>query len=227
MKMSIRPFHILVSAICTLAACGSNAPDPLSSWTGKTFIFDLPALKPSKWREPSGAGDALSEFVPQLLVAVEAAGDGIKVTMTTALANEQDECNPTTEAEVSELAYPQVLISASSFPIRVADTDPSREKVVSSTAHNVKLRNGLPGSTEDNEFIATLDVSELYPLAYRVPNASKETVCETFKQQMDKDCEVCPHNGEPWCITVRAVQLEANIFDQPLRKISSSETNCP
>jgi hypothetical protein len=234
MGISIRQFLVLVPAMCALTACGgSDAPNPLANWTGKTFLLDTPAIKSSNWRDPKGAGDALSEFVPQLLIGVEAGtGDSLKITLSTALSNEQDECNPTTEATVSGVKYPELLISAASFPIRVADADPSRAKVVASTAHNVSVKNVLPGTTADtptSELIATLDVSELYPLAYRVPNASKETVCQTFKEEMDKDCEACPHNNEPWCITVRAVQVAATSFDKPLKKISSSEipASCP
>jgi len=64
-------------------------------------------------------------------------------------------------------------------------------------------------------------------LAFRIPNATKESVCETFEDSVDTPCEACPDSGEPWCIKIRAVQVDATEFDKPLKKISSSETNCP
>jgi len=239
-RISIQSPLFLALAVCSTAACGtsddpsgSGSATPLSNWTGKTFLLDAPAIKASNWREPKGGGEVISEFVPQLLIGVEAgAGDSLKVTLTTALGNEQDECNTTTEVEVTDATYPEILIAAPDFPIRVASPDPDSSTVVSGTTHNVSLKNVLPGTTTDtptSELKATLDVSKLYPLAYRIPNATKESVCQTFEDSVGTPCAPCPHNDEPWCITVRAVQVAANEFEKPLKKISSSEipSSCP
>jgi len=155
MKMAIRQFLVLVPVVCGLVACSSSdGADPLASWIGKTFMLDAPAVKASNWREPKGGGEVISEFVPQLLIGVEAGdGSGLKVTLTTALSNEQDECNPTTEVNVTEVNYPEILINAPNFPIRVASPDPSSSTVVSGTAHDVSLKNILPGTTPDTPTI--------------------------------------------------------------------------
>ncbi len=228
-QISIPRLLLPVATVCALTACGnSDSPNPLANWTGKTFLLDTPSISGSKWKDPPGAGSALAEFVPQLLIGVEAGSGGTPtVTLSTALGGQQDDCNPTTEATVSDVNYPEILISAKSFPIRVQDSDPERsDNVVSGTAYGFSLKNALPGTTATtptSELIATLDVSQLYPLAYRITSPTADKVCATFKDN-GVDCQACPEDSSKvYCIKVRAVQVAATSTDKPLKKISSDE----
>jgi hypothetical protein len=221
----------MVLAASTLSACGGDSSHPASAWIGKTFLLDRPPA--SRWVEPKkGSGSSMGDYVPQFLIGVAAgSGDSLSITLTTGLDGVQDDCSPTTEVTVSGANYPDVEIVAPQVPMHLTETDPDYAMVVPTTAHNVTLKNILPGRNETNptgELIATLDVAEAYPLFHLLDNPTKDAVCAAFADA-GVICQTCAFNGQPYCLTFRAVQLVAGETQNPIEKISSSDiaSTCP
>jgi hypothetical protein len=227
MQSSIRQSLLVFPLVGMLVGCGEDA-SPFANWTGKTFLIDTPKLASSQWTKPKGFGAEFGAYVPQFLIAVEA---GLNLTLTTAVDGVQDMCSTTTEVSVSDAKYPEILITAPSFPMHIAVTEPGHEKVVATTGHNITFKNVLPGTSTDtptSELLATVDIAELYPLFWQIPNATKDVVCTTFGEN-GAPCGACPHNGEPYCLTLQAVQLDSTEFSTPIKKVTASDiaTTCP
>jgi hypothetical protein len=231
MRSSIwHPFFMVLTA-STLLGCGGDDSHPASAWIGKTFLLDRPPT--SRWVEPKkSSGGAMGDYVPQFLIGVAAgSGDNLNITLTTALDGVQDKCSPTTEVTVSGTSYPDVQITAASVPMHLTETDPDRAKVVRTTAHDVTLKDILPGRTETaatGELIATLDMAEAYPLFFLLADPTPDSVCAAFADA-DVICQTCTFNSQPYCLTFRAVQLAASESSTPVQKISSSDigSDCP
>ena len=173
----------------------------------------------------------MGDYVPQFFIGVAAgAGDSLSITLTTGLGGVQDACSPTTEVTVSGADYPDVEISVHELPMHLTETDPDYAKVVSTTVHDVTLKNVLPGRNETaatGELIATLDFAEAYPLFHLYDNPTKDLVCKAF-EDAGFPCQTCAFNGEPYCMTFRAVQLVASESPTPIQTLSSSDisTTC-
>lgn len=187
----------------------------------------------TRWVEPKkGGSGSMGEYVPQFFIGVEAgSGDDLAITLTTGLDGVQDMCSPTTPVTVSGANYPDVDITVSALPMHLTETDPDLAKVVPTTVHDVTLKNVLPGrdeTTPTGELIATLDFAEAYPLFHLYENPTKELVCAAF-EDAGFPCQTCAFNGEPYCMTFRAVQLVAGESSTPIQQLLSSDIagSCP
>ena len=215
------PFVRLVlfsSAALALAACGSNAADS-SQWVGKSYRLDIP---PDNWVKPQGVGSDIGDFVPQFLFGVaHASGTDMTVTVGAALAGVQNPCNATTEVTVSGAAYPMSEIVVPAFPLHVVDTNQTPTVIVDTTIRNLTFTNVLPdgAAKPDGEVSATIDASEVYPLFRLIPNPSKESVCAAL-QTAGASCVACPHNGQPFCLVIGAVQVAAVAASAPVTTIA-------
>jgi hypothetical protein len=202
---------VLLSSCCAALACGSGGQTPGSHWAGKSYLLDTPEVPPPNWIQPKGFGSDVGAYVPQFLIGVAAGtGDDLTITLATALEGSQDMCVPTAQITASATGYPNLAIATDALKMRIKDTDPSRAKVVKATARNLQLNNILPGESpaKDGELIATVSVAELYPLFYQIPNATKDSVCSAFAQA-GVTCQPCPSDQQPYCLTLKAVQIGA------------------
>ena len=194
-----------LSLALVFAACGGGEPSDSSRWVGHTFMLEVPA---TNWSEPRGIGGDIGGFVPQFLFGVaRGSGQDLDVTIGTAIAGTQDPCNPTTRVTASGAAYPGSMIVAPTFALHIVDKNQTPTVVVDTTIHDFSFTNTLPGGTgKDGEMTATLDAAEVYPLFRLVPNPNKDSVCKALGSA-GATCMACAHNGEPYCLTIKAVQL--------------------
>jgi hypothetical protein len=205
-----------------LAGCGGDSNGaPSDAWVGKTFLLDTPSYAAAYWVKPKGFGADIGSHVPQFLIGVEkGTGSDLTITLATATDGVQDLCVPTTQVTASGADYPSIAIVASAFPMRIYDSH--ADTYVSTTGHDVTFKNLLPGNTDPSlaELDATLDVAELYPLFWQVPDATKDAVCATFASY-DVSCETCAANGQPYCLTVQAVQMSATESSTPIQVVTN------
>jgi len=209
--------------------CGSSDGASSKDWIGKTFMIDTPNLPAGYWVQPKGFGADIGYYVPQFLIGVEAGtGSDLTITLATTLGkpnpNAQDTCVATTQLTASAANYPGIDIKAPSFPMRVYDDQ--KTTYVNATAHNLEFTNVLPGNKDSAtaSLVATVDVQDLYSLFYLIPDATPDNVCSTFQSQ-NVPCEVCPHNGQPYCLTLKAVQVSAAPAANAIQKVTSP--SCP
>jgi hypothetical protein len=206
---------VLVPGLGGLGACGGQAGGS-AHWIGKTYLLDIP---PTHWSEPKGIGGDVSDFVPQFLIGVAGgAGQELAITLATAHAGVQDPCNPTTKTTSSGAGYPSAAIGAAAFPMHIVNVD--HGIVVNTTAHDLAITNVLPGDAPaaDGTLSATMDIAEAYPLFVLIPNATKDSVCMQLSS-FGAPCEICAFNGQPYCLTLKAVELgatQASVVINPL-----------
>jgi hypothetical protein len=231
MRMTVQQLLFSVLTATTLSACGGGGSHPASNWIGKTYLLDRPPS--TRWVEPKkGSSGSMGDYVPQFFIGVEAgSGDNLSITLTTGLDGVQDMCTPTTEVTVTGANYPDVEITVPSLPIHLTETDPDLAKVVATTIHDVSLKNVLPGrneTTPSGELKATLDFAEAYPMFHLYDNPTKELVCAAF-EDAGVPCQTCAFNGEPYCLTFRAVQLVASEISTPIQPLLASDIapSCP
>jgi len=242
MRSSVRVLAALLPAVFGFAGCGeshssSGTPDASGSasvWLGKTYLLDNPNFAAANWTMPAGFGADIGAYVPQFLIGVAAgSGSDLTITIATASGGAQDLCNVTTQVSASGASYPDIKITLPTFPMRIVDSNPAHAKVVQTTGHDVILTNVLPGDKPamDGQLDATMDISELYPLFYQIPNPTPATVCSTFKSLGGIDCETCSFdpNQQPYCLTLQAVQIGATLASTQITPVSAGNigASCP
>ena len=190
-------------------------------------MLDAPTLPASYWVQPKGFGSDIGTYVPQFLIGVEkGSGDDLTITLGTTLgapsSGTQDTCVPTTQVTASGASYPNIQMTTTTLPMRIWDTQSS--VYVPSTAHDVTFKNLLPGNPDSAtaELDATVDVAELHSLFYQIPNPTADNVCATFKSY-SVPCETCSFNGQPYCLTLKAVQVSDKVTPAPapIQKIAT------
>ena len=226
-------FALLLPAFGALVGCSdSSSPSSSANWVGRTFLLDTPALSSQHWTKPKGAAGDVGSFVPQLLIGVAAGtGSDLTITMTTAQDSVQDMCNPTTDMTASGADYPDVQLTTTAFAMRIVVTNPDYPCTVAGTAHDMTLKNVLPGraDTSGSELDAVVDFAELYPLAHALPvdQRTPDAVCKLFADNGVAPCETCAFNGQPYCETLQGVQMVASAFPTPIAKLSVSDIPVP
>lgn len=211
-----------------VAACGSNQPShPAAKWIGKTYLFDAPNVSSQNWTKPKNF-DA-GPYIPQFFFKVEAGtGSDLAITMATGYDNTQELCTPTTQVTTSGANYPSIEISAQSFPMHIEDFSPKHPAEVSSTAHDVRFTDILPGDEEatDGRIDAVVDIAEIYPLFFQVPEPrDKDSVCSTLKSGSSGSvtCQTCSFNNEPYCLSLTAVQIGATETSTQIKQVSAGD----
>jgi hypothetical protein len=209
---------LLLPWVLLLAACGEEDAGS-SRWVGKTYLLDIPA---ANWAEPPGIGGDIGDFVPQFLIGVESAAAGnLTITLGTAAGGAQDPCTPTTQVTTSAAEYPRTQIIAARFPMRIVDA--VNAITVNTTIHDLTLTNVLPAESaaKDGELKATADIAEIYPLFTKIPNATKESVCSQLAA-FGAPCAICAANAQPYCLTIKAVELASTAAPTPVAPILAS-----
>jgi hypothetical protein len=229
-QSSPRRTALLLSSLCVLAACGSNtSSNQASKWIGKTYLLDTPNIPVANWTKPKDIGQGVGSYVPQFFINVAAgSGSDLQITLATGYDGKQDLCSVTTQLTASGASYPNIQIGASAVPMRIVETNPTRAKTVPTTIHDLVLKNILPSDTDatDGELDATVDIAELYPLFYLVPDPrNKDTVCATFESNSSGKvtCQTCSFNSQPYCLGLTAVQIGASETSTTVQKVSTSD----
>ena len=139
----LRQLAVLLAAVGVFAGCGGDSGP---HWVGKNYLLDAPAFSAGKWTKPPKFGSDVGAYVPQFLFGIEAGtGGDLAITVTTAYAGVQDACNPTTQVTSSGADYPKSQISASTFPMRVLDSQ--KGTMVPATARDLIFKDVLPGDS--------------------------------------------------------------------------------
>jgi hypothetical protein len=214
--------------IALSAACGGGANDSNGAqWIGQTYqltIHNGLYGDENDWRLPTpDLGAKISgPVIPQFLLAIGAASAGqLTVTLATAQANLQDPCTGTVQTAFAGDRYPDATIGPVDFPMRLED--PRSGRWVHTTIHDVTFGSVLPGpvASARGTFDATIDIGEIYPLVTVIPDPSKESVCATLADFM-VPCQTCSFNGQPYCLPMEAVGLEATPFASDVTSIEQS-----
>lgn len=189
-------------------------------WVGRTYLLDIPA---ANWVQPPGVGRDIGDFVPQFLIGIQNGPSGhMAITLGAAGEGVQDRCSPTTQVTTSGASYPGVQIVAPEFPIRIVH--PSQPVTVNTTIRDFSITDVLPGDApaKEGQVTATIDIAEVYPLFTLIPNVTKEAVC-TQLEAFGAACAVCAFNGQPFCLTIQAVELGASPSSTPVDPVSPGD----
>lgn len=204
-------------------ACSSEAePDPgpeTNPWNGKTYLLDVTERD---WAEPRGIGSEIDNFVPNFLMRIEGESpDTFDVVMATATPDGvQDPCNLTSMVTGTRGAD-GVAIGPTEFPLHIQHTE--EPVAVDGPIYDFKLTNVLPRGralSEEGELVATMDFRDIYELFTLIDNPTPELVCQELGG-MYGDCVPCPNDGEPFCLTVKAIYLGAAPTDTAIEPIDA------
>jgi hypothetical protein len=226
MPCRIRVSLLLLLACPMLDACGGEQPRAKSErWIGRTFLLDVPAISSTSWTKPSEVTvRELSNYaIPQLLFGVEAAsGDDLVVTLAAAQEGTQDTCNPTTQLALNGAGFPNSTMKVDAVPMRILSKDLAQPGGAMATIHDATFTDILPGltSTATSRLDAVLDFAELASFLW--PGGSADAICEGSALAGDP-CEICPFNGEPYCMTFEAVDIRTQEVVSPIKRISPSD----
>jgi hypothetical protein len=168
--------------------------------------------------------------VPQFLIGVAAdSGNDLTITLATAIDGAQDMCTPTKQVTASGAKYPNIDISAPSFPIHISVTSGKQAAQVETTVHNFVLKDVLPGlsSNATSELDAVIDLAEMYPLFLQILESkrTKEEVCSELAAMTNNEtaCELCDFNQQTFCLTLQAVQISAKEVGTTIKSVASAD----
>jgi len=225
--MSTSWLCLLLVAAPTLVACGTNDPSPAKSneWSGHTYTL---SIGDRSWTEPRGVINDIKDYVPEFIFQVPSdAGASFDVLTATAHSDAQDPCTVTSALPVSGNA-----IGPADFPLRIKHL---REAiVVQATLRQLSFMQALPTGgvvSTTGTFSATLDARDVAPLFTQIDaNPTADDLCSTLAQLSPPvDCQACPHDGEVYCLTLKAEKIGATQSDgttiEPITKPNDPSCN--
>ncbi len=192
----------------TTSDLGTEMPEP-TSLVGRTYVL---ALGDARIVEPPGIGAVLSSYLTTDILLGVTAVDGGSLEIIGALAktdvtpSEQEFCDPTIPfpaADFSEQPYfavgPQTTtLSVAGYDIEIGDL-------------NVTGTFAADGTYFDGGTLSgTIDTRPLAPL---VDDSGDEGAICDLAIQFGAECEACPADGEPFCLTLVADQILAEQVD--------------
>jgi len=192
-----------------LVGCGDDDTEEAAgpeSWGTQTFRMQIAA---ASWTQPPGWGAEIGDFVPEFVFSTGAlAADSLEVTIATADATgAQQPCNPTATVTAATSSFPSSVLGPIDFPLYLKHI---REDVaVIGTVRSMTLTNVLPGgAAKAGELTGVLDFREIYPMFTVLMPPSPENACNALTDT-GVTCEACPQDGEPFCVSIKAVRLDA------------------
>ncbi len=192
-----------------VGGCGDEAEEDAvgpESWGEQTFRMQISA---ASWTQPPGWGAEIGDFVPQFVFSTGAlAADSLEVTIaTTDATGAQQPCNPTVSVTTATTSFPSSQLGPFDFPLYLKHI---REDVaVIGTVRSMTLTNVLPGgAAKAGELTGVLDFREIYPMFTVLMPPSPENACNALTDT-GVTCEACPQDGEPFCVSIKAVRLDA------------------
>ena len=215
------PLLLVLFALST--GCSAEKPET-NPWHGRTYWLEIPRVN---WSEPRGIGSDIGDYVPGFLLKVQGdAPDTFEVMMGAATADGgQNTCNPTGKVSGSA-ELPGGAIGPSEFPMHIRHV---RDPIVADgTVYNLTITNALPNgdSTPIGEFVGTMDFRQIYQLFTAIINVTPEACCTTLEMTYSRTCEPCPSDQEPYCLTVKAIDLIAVPYDAELEPIDAVDPSC-
>lgn len=208
--MSTSWLCLLVTAPC-LVACSGKEPSSSKSneWSGRTYAL---SIGDRSWTEPRGVITDIKDYVPQFLFEVHGDSDtSFDVTTATARSDVQDPCN-----KVSSLPGSGNAIGPADFPLRIKHL--REDIVVQATLRNLSFKQVLPTGgavSAVGTFAATLDARDVAPLFTQIDSdPTPDELCTALSQLSPPvDCQACPHDGELYCLTLKAEKIGATESD--------------
>jgi hypothetical protein len=202
--------------------CTAEEENP---WNGTTYLLDIES---EDWSEPRGIGSEIDEFVPSFLLRVDGdAPDKFDVTVATAdLEGEQDPCNPTSVFGATA-SPPAMTLGPTRYSLFIKHT--VEPVAVEGTIYDLTIKDVLPdGNTASSvgEFSATMDFRELYPLFRLIIDPTADKVCTLLTDSYDSACAPCPNDGEPYCLTVKAIGLGATPWNGAIEPVDAVDPSC-
>jgi len=203
----------------SLGACGSNTSTD-TTWNGKTFLLDSTKIPKNAWTKPKGVGTELGGYVPQFLIGVDS--NAANIIITTAQNGVQDMCTVTATVPLAG-THPDSAILVPAFKAHITGVDNNKQpRSTIATIRNLTLTDILPGSTNDGQLDATLDMSELVPLFYLIANPDKDSVCAALND-FGAPCVTCAASGQPYCEQLQAVQIGASATSATITQVSDTD----
>jgi len=168
------------------------------------------------WFEPDPAiGREFGPYVPDFLLRIDqSAGTGHVATLGAANDGTQNLCNPTGKINGTG-TYPSATFGPIPFPLHIInpvdEEDPADDVVLTMTVDNLTFENVLPngGTPAEGTFSATLRAHEVYPLLTQLIGSSPDVFCDALMSSYEVPCEPCPMTGEPYCVTLTAIDVGA------------------
>ncbi len=218
-----------LSTACSSEAEPGNEPDPAPAtnpWNGQTYMLDVTERD---WSEPRGIGSEIDLFVPNFLLKIEGESpDTFNVMVATAKADgSQDTCNLTSMVSAAKNTDGAVAIGPTEFPLHIQHVD-EPDIAVDGPIYDFTITNVLPngGATSDmGELVATMDFRDIYRLFTLIVNPTPDSVCSALGDSYEP-CAPCPNDGEPYCLTVKAIYLGATPTTTVIEPIAQLDPSC-
>ncbi len=199
------------SATCeiVIAEIDPNEKKPindLSNLIGTSFLL---SIEQNQWTEPLTVGRVIGRYVPLFVFEIEdAKEDELDILMGTADNGEQDTCNRTTSFTGVVDPNPEFQIGPSDFEAVIEGED----SIVVATLHDLTITGTFTDqglSFKENTLSVTCDFRDIYSLFYLVESPTPDRICD-IAPLIGFQCESCPHDGEIYCITVKAENFVAD-----------------
>lgn len=196
---------LLAPLLGLTAACGA---DPEPEKQSEVYLLDVTE---QDWAEPRGIGTEIDAFVPNFLMKIEGETDTTVDVLIAAAGpdGKQDPCNSTSMVTGTKGAE-FVTFGPTEFPLHIQHVD--EPIAVNGLIYGFTISNVLPKGgalSEDGELVATMDFRDIYKLFTLIINPTPETVCTALEESYGS-CQPCPNDGQPFCLTVKAVYLGAS-----------------
>jgi hypothetical protein len=155
--------------------------------------------------------------------------DTFNVLMATAKADgTQDLCNKTSMITANR-SDTGATIGPAEFNLHIEHADPEIDISVDGVVYNFTLKDILPnGNTMSTtgELSATMNFEHLYPLFTLLIDPTPEAVCTALLDSYREPCVACPGNGQPFCLTVRAIELGATPTNATIQPVTEVDPSC-
>jgi hypothetical protein len=221
---------------CSSGDDGDDAPAPTANaWNGKTYLLEV---KSRYWAEPRGAVTEFEPYVRGFLIQVNGeSADSYQATVATLKLNPQEIDPP--PAPEQDLCNPTATVNGTgnlmSGELRMNIRHQTENLSVITTARNFSLVNVLPTSeTLESSFSGTLDAREISLLFTQIDaDPTPEQLCtELGKLEPPAPCQVCPQDGQNWCLTLKATHsrdfraVETNLTIKPVSEADAMVPAC-
>jgi hypothetical protein len=223
------PLLLVLFALSTGCSGTESEPptegEPANPWNGRTYFLEIPRVN---WAEPRGIGADIADYVPGFLLKVEGdAPETFEVMMGKAHSDgAQNTCNKTGRLSASA-EPPGVTIGPSEFPMHIEHAE--EEIAVDGMVYDLTMTNVLPdgdSNTKIGEFTGTMDFRQLYELFTVIIGRTPELVCTSLEMTYQTPCAPCPTDQQPYCLTVKAIDLEAEPYDAEIEPIDAVDPSC-
>src|SRR5690606_37744664 len=123
--------------------------------------------------------------------------------------------------------YPNFDLGPTDLPLYARHT--AQPIAVETKVYDFTLHNVLPGAMPAGEgtLSAIMDAREVYPLFVSLgPDRDADQACNFVAMEDWGMCEPCPTDSQPYCLSLDAVYLEAEVTDLQLQPVSSVPASC-